>query len=191
MLRRTHLMVGLLSAALWAPAPALAETPPLDPDFTELRLVLDGAETVIARGAGAICPPSCLLPITAAEGVQTLGAREVIGVLRDKVATGQGILLDIRLPEAFAAAHLPGAVNVPGMTLAADNPAQAAILQALGAKAPLWVVYGDGPQDRDAMQVVQDLVAAGVPAETLRYFRGGLQEWLGLGLTVTGPASEG
>ncbi|MEY5038036.1 MAG: hypothetical protein RL472_1142 [Pseudomonadota bacterium] len=189
MLRRTHLIAGLVSSALIMPA--LAETLPLAADFSDLRLVLNGVETVIAREAEAICPPNCLLPITAAEGVETLGAREVIDFLRDEVATGQGVLLDVRLPEAFAAAHVPGALNVPGVTLAAENPAQATILQALGTKGSLWVVYGDGPQDRDAMQVVQDLVVAGVPAETLRYFRGGLQEWQHFGLTVSDPASEG
>lgn len=186
--RWAYLMVGLLVLAPWAST--LAETPAAF-DFTEQRLVLNGVETVIARKAEAICPPNCILPIIAADGVATLGAQEVIEFLGNDVAAGQGIVLDIRLPKAFAAGHLPGAVNVPAMTLAADNPAQAAILQALGAKAAVWVVYGDGPQDRDAVQAVQEVVAAGVPTDGLRYFRGGMQEWLTLGLTVSNTVSGG
>lgn len=201
----------VICAALWA-VPVAAQDLAIAPDLADLRLVLNGQEVVIARvqdasliaGADApqeLCPPRCVQPMSAGEGVDTLGALEVMDFLQSKVAKGAGLLLDVRLPDGFAAGHVPGAVNVPSPTLGADNPYLPEILMALGAQqdgadlvfdaAMALTVYGDGPAHDEARLAVQALLAAGYPAERIEYFRGGMQEWLQFGLTVAGQAHEG
>ncbi len=188
-------------------APALAEEWRITPDLPEARLVLKGQVVVIARSPDAeplppgpmpSCPPHCPQPMQAAPGVNTVGALEVIGFLRAEVAEGRGHLLDLRLPEAFASAHLPGAVNMPAVTLSVENPARRDILRALGAAeaaggldfagAAGLVLYGAGPLHAEAAEGLRALVAAGYPADRLWYFRGGLQEWQAFGLTVSDRA---
>lgn len=203
MLRFVLSVAGGLAASLGSVS---AQDGSIAADLPELRVVLNGVETVISRHASddgdlPMCPPDCVQPIRAAEGVATLGALEVIAVLRDEVATGSGLLVDVRLPQEFTASHLPGAVNVPAVTLAPQNPALRAILSAFGAAETTdgldfagmrtLTIYGAGPNLAEAARAVQSLVAAGVPAEKLRYFRGGLQEWVQFGLTVSNPAQEG
>lgn len=190
-------------AVLWA-CPVAAEGLSLTPELPEVRLVLNGQEVVIARvqeGPGLECPPDCIVPIQAAQGVDTLGPIEVIRFLQSEVASMTGLLLDVRMPEGFAAGHVPGALNVPGPTLAAENPYQRDILLALGARdaggvlefdtAPALAIYAAGPSQDEALRAVQALVAAGYPAQKLRFFRGGMQEWLQFGLTVSVPAQKG
>lgn len=197
-------------AVLWG-GPAASQEVRITPDLPELRLTLQGEEIVISRlqdgeavleGEAALvarpCPPHCIQPMRVAAGVEPLGALEVIWFLQAEVASGAGYLLDVRMPAAFAAQRLPGAVNVPGVTLAPENPALRDILIALGgrevgggldfAEAPVLAVYGSGPVDDSAAQAVRYLLAAGYPADKLRYFRGGLQEWLQFALTTTGAA---
>ena len=190
-------------AALWA-CPVAGDVLSLTPDLTEVRLTLDGQEVVIARAqgeTGLMCPPDCIQPMVAADGVETYGPVEVVRFLQEDVAARTGLLLDVRLPAGFAAGHLPGALNIPGVTLAAENAYQRDILLALGARdaggtlafdvAPVLAIYAAGPAQDDAVRAVQALVAAGYPAQKLRFFRGGMQEWLQFGLTVSVPAQEG
>lgn len=188
---------------LWA-LPAGADGLSITPDLADLSVTIKGETLAIAR-AGADptlqCPPDCVQPMQAAPGGQTLGALEVIGFLRAKVATDAGRVLDVRLPAEFAAAHLPGAINVPLATLAAENPYRDDILQALGASktaagldfsaAPLLVIYASGPGNDLAANGVRALVEAGYPVDKVMYFRGGLQEWQQFGLTVLGAADQG
>lgn len=188
---------------LWA-LPAGADGLSITPDLADLSVTIKGEVQAIAR-AGADpalqCPPDCVQPMQASPGGQTLGALEVIGFLRAKVATDAGRVLDVRLPAEFAAAHLPGAINVPLATLAAENPYRDDILQALGASktaagldfsaAPLLVIYASGPGNDLAANGVRALVEAGYPVDKVLYFRGGLQEWQQFGLTVLGAADQG
>lgn len=189
--------------ALWA-APAAADPMLIVPDVADVQVVAEGRDFLIARTTDdplLTCPPKCVQPMQAAAGVQTLGALEVIGFLRANVAQNLGQVLDVRLPAAFAASRVPGAINVPFATLASQNPSRRDILLALGVRdaagaldfgpAPVLVVYADGVGDDLAANAVRSLREAGYPADKLLYFRNGLQEWLQLGLTVSGAANQG
>ncbi len=144
------------------------------------------------------CPPYCIQPMRALRNVETVGELEVLAFLQDQVAAGSGVLLDVRVPEWFAKGAIPGAVNVPFATLEADNPYRNDILAALGATptggesfdfsgAVSLVVYCNGPWSDQSLRVVRALREAGYPAEKLNYYRGGMQDWLMLGLTTTAP----
>ncbi|MAM63755.1 rhodanese-like domain-containing protein [Maritimibacter sp. UBA3975] len=143
------------------------------------------------------CPPFCIHPISAAPGVTTVGELEVIDFIETSVAKGNGLLIDSRLPEWFAKGTIPGAVNVPFATLEPSNPYRDQILQALGgvqsgagwsfAAARDLTLFCNGPWCDQSPRAIRNLVDAGYPADKIRYYRGGMQLWLLLGLTVESP----
>jgi len=154
-----------------------------------------------ARTARA-CPPNCLQPMTVADGVMTLGEIEVIRYLESTVSDGTGLLLDTRPPADFGAGSIPGAVNVPAATLQEDNRFRNDILRALGAaslsdgtldftNAMNLALFSGGVWSNVAPKAVQDLLAAGYPPEKLFYYRGGMQAWMHVGLTVHNNANPG
>jgi len=147
------------------------------------------------------CPPFCIHPMEAAPGVETVGELEVLDFLKTDVASGKGLLIDARLPDFYANSTIPGAVNVPFSTLDSANPYLGDILQALGA-APIGggfdfsgavdlMVFCNGPWCDQGPRANRHLVSAGYPAAKLHYYRGGMQDWLILGLTTIQPASNG
>jgi len=147
------------------------------------------------------CPPFCIAPMVAAPGVATLGELEVIAFLEEKVARGQGVLMDSRLPDFYQKGAIPGAVNVPFTALDAANPYRDAILEALGAArtAAGWdfsaaqelALYCNGPWCEQSPRAIAHLLDAGYPPSKLHYYRGGMQDWLILGLsTVLPPATN-
>ncbi|NNU80853.1 rhodanese-like domain-containing protein [Halovulum dunhuangense] len=147
------------------------------------------------------CPPFCIHPMSAAPGVETYGELELLDFIRDHVEPGTGYLVDARLSDWYAAGTIPGSVNLP-FTLfqsGADNPFRDGILQLLGGvrtgsgtgwnfdDAKHLALFCNGPWCDQSPQAIENLIAAGYPAEKLKYYRGGMQSWLMLGLTVEIP----
>lgn len=148
------------------------------------------------------CPPNCLQPMIAADGVSTYGELEVLAFLETEVSDGNGLLLDTRVAADFAGGSILGAVNVPFATLDPENQYRADILQALGAvptqngafdfsDAMLLTLFSGGVWSADARKAITNLLAAGYPPENLFYYRGGLQAWIHVGLTVQQPQNPG
>ena len=145
------------------------------------------------------CPPFCVAPMVAAPGVETLGELEVVAFLEQKVARGRGVLIDSRLPDFYTKGALPGAVNVPFTALDPANPYRDAILEALGAvrvgdgwdfrAAQDLALYCNGPWCEQSPRAIAHLLGAGYPADKLFYYRGGMQDWLMLGLNTVLPAT--
>jgi hypothetical protein len=141
------------------------------------------------------CPEHCIEPGTAAAGVKTLKELEVFAFMQQNVSLGTGLLIDARLPTEYAAGTIPGAISVPGATLVGNNPYREDLLLALGAKGAIGqmdfsgafdlLIFDDGPWSPTARQAVQLLLDAGYPAQKILYYRGGLQMWHVLGLTVS------
>lgn len=141
------------------------------------------------------CPPDCLQPMIVSQGVQTVGELELLGFLEHDVTNGRGLLLDARDPVDFANGSIPAAVNVPFMTLHEDNRYRVDILRALGAtprsdgtldftNAMALAVFSGGVWSDDAPTAIENLLSAGYPPEKLFYYRGGMQAWVHVGLTV-------
>ncbi|MDF1873597.1 rhodanese-like domain-containing protein [Vannielia sp.] len=203
----TLAIVALLASG----ATSVAQQVPITEDMLSSSFDLKGQSITIERGpvaeGGGIsddladlaqnCPPACIIPMEAAPGVATIGELEVIAFLQSEVTAGNGLLLDSRMPETFIKGAIPGAVNVPLATLDPENPYRDEILKALGAKdsASGWdfgaakdlTLYCSGPWCSQAPQAIRHLVDAGYPSEKLSYYRGGLQVWSLLGLTVKAP----
>lgn len=209
MLRRLRLAtLALLTLAM----PATAQDVKITPDTASRSIVLNGQELVIERiqdtshriapdfaKTSRPCPPFCIHPISAAPGVETVGEIEVMDFLENSVARGQGLLIDSRVPAWYQKGTIPGAVNVPFSTLEATNPYRDEILKALGAR-PLgngWdfskalelTMFCNGPWCDQSPRAIRNLTGAGYPAEKIKYYRGGMQLWMLLGLTVRHPTS--
>ncbi len=117
-------------------------------------------------------------PMVLASGVRTVGELEVV----EHVEAG-GALVDSRLPEHFAAATLRGARSVP-------HTETAARIGELDRDADT-VLFCNGPQCSATPDAIRTLLDAGHPAERLLYYRGGMHDWITLGLpTVPGAAGR-
>jgi hypothetical protein len=132
------------------------------------------------------CPPYCILPHEAAPGVATVSELEVLRFLEE----GRGIAVDTRIVGLFRLGTIPGAVNIArkgatkrlgefGCTRNGDawdcSTAKPALL------------FCDGALGDEAPKAIRDMVDAGFPADRLFYYRGGLQSWTLLGLTMVKP----
>lgn len=185
-----------------------AETLPVTADAV---FSFNGQEIVISRTAmpndatlfaitqaNASCPAPCLSPMMAADNVPTLGELDVIQFLSTQVETGDGLLIDARLPKDRQTGFIPASVNIPATTVSPENPYRDEILMALGGEqfqgifsfqdAMALVVFDGGPATQDAPTLIGDLLAAGYPAEKIAYYRGGMQVWAALGLSTFGGA---
>ena len=106
-----------------------------------------------------------LQPIVVAPGVRTVGELEVIELV-DQGAT----LVDCRTPGSFFGATIRGSVLVPH-----DEVVQRRTeLDPDG----VTVLFCNGPQCPQSPDAIRRLLAAGVPASSLAYYRGGMQDWV-------------
>ena len=134
------------------------------------------------------CPNFCIQPMSPAEGVTTMGELELLAALQDP----ETVVVDSRTPDWFASGTIPGAVNIP-YTEAVDR------LGELGceidfdgwdcAEARHVVLFCNGLWCGQSPTAIRRMIEAGFPAERIGYYRGGMQSWRVLGLTVTGGGS--
>lgn len=201
---------GALLALAITNTPALAQDVRITPNTSSYTIEINGKQIMIARNqdteatitpdfakTSRPCPPFCIAPISAGPGVETVGELEVIAFLEKEVASGTGLLIDARVPEWFQKGTIPGAVNVPFSTLDPSNPYRNQILTALGASqrgsrwdfsgAPTLTLFCNGPWCEQSPRAIKNLLEAGYPANKIKYYRGGMQVWLLLGLTVQNP----
>lgn len=133
------------------------------------------------------CPNFCIQPHSPAEGVTTIGELELIEMLQDSDA----VVVDSRTPDWFAGGSIPGAINIP-YNIALDDLSQ------LGCEIDFdgWdctaakrvALFCNGIWCGQSPTAIRGMIDAGYPAELIFYYRGGMQIWRLLGLTVTGGA---
>ena len=152
------------------------------------------------------CPPFCIQPMAAAEGVTTIGQT--------------GIILDARTPAWWKRGTIPGSINIPFTVFTKDSEDLELIeaMERLGAKkrdevggftrtieqiglmggdlkndtwdftnAKKLVLWCNGMWCGQSPRAIKGLLDQGYPAKKLFYYRGGMQAWQSLGLTVTLP----
>jgi rhodanese-related sulfurtransferase len=85
------------------------------------------------------------------------------------------VLLDVRSPEAFAAGHVPGAVNLPHGRLVERN-------LAVYDEQTLFVVYCAGPHCNGADKAAVRLARLGRPVKKMI---GGVEGWKDEGFSLT------
>lgn len=151
---------------------------------------------VIARK----CPPYCIQPMQLAQGVETLGELEVLDCLQ-RIRRGENRLMvvDSRTPDWYAKGTIPGAVNIPYAQNMAGQPTdlpgvKKTLIESFGVKetagaydfgaASTLAIFCNGPWCGQTPNYFRTLLALGYPAGKLKWYRGGMQDWCSLGLTV-------
>ena len=155
----------------------------------------------IGRG----CPPFCIQPMQIAAGVETVGELELLGYLERSVDDRSVMVVDSRTPEWIPRGTIPGSVNIPWNRINLDVQgtfeleSEAESLDEL-LVSELGVRIIDGQRDfRNAKTLVlfcngswcpqsginiKTLIRLGYPAYKLKWYRGGMQSWVSLGLTT-------
>lgn len=119
-----------------------------------------------------------IAPMAIAPGVLTVGELEVIEHLR-----AGGTAIDTRLEHFCRSGTIPGATNVP----------HTRIVEAVEEieRASPAVLFCNGPQCPATPDAILALLRAGVPASSLLYYRGGIHDWVTLGLPLRTPDATG
>lgn len=146
-----------------------------------------------------VCPPFCVQPIETQPGVKTVGEVELLAFLDDQVKNNKGLLIDARLPDWFEKGTIPGSINIPFSILdgGLESEHTQRILKLLGASEAGgdWnfdntlelLMFCNGMWCGQSARAIKNLVDMGYPTEKLFWYRGGMQSWQLLGLTVVTP----
>ena len=194
---RALLIVGVLLAAPFAASAAeeaAGNEVRITPDTLKVTVETDDGpieilrnpdqEAVIEPGFAKTsrkCPPFCIQPMHAADGVVTVGELEVIDFLKNKA----GILVDARTTDWHLKGTIPGSINVPYTEVTTPEN-----LEKFGCKgtdcsgAQTLMLYCNGPWCGQSPNAIHALIKAGYPASKLLYYRGGVQSWKVLGLNM-------
>jgi rhodanese-related sulfurtransferase len=112
-----------------------------------------------------------IMPMRLAPEVRTVGELEVIA----HIEAGRP-LIDTRLARYLVQGTLPSAVPIPHVE----------IVERLGELDPRadTVLFCNGPQCAASPDAIERLLDAGHPGERLLYYRGGIHDWVTLGLPL-------
>ncbi|OOY26942.1 sulfurtransferase [Thioclava sp. L04-15] len=186
-------------AAVLAAAPAFADPVNIRPDMMSVTVETANGPVEISRiqdnenklegdwaKTSRPCPNFCIQPMVPAEGVTPIGELEILQFLQDPNV----VVIDGRVKPDFEGGAIPGAVNVP-YTEAADRLGELGCepdfegFDCTGENVKSAALYCNGPWCGQSPTAARRMIEAGFPAEKIYYYRGGMQQWRLLGLTVT------
>lgn len=157
------------------------------------------------------CPPFCVQPMVAVPGVDTVGELEVLDYLHRIAQGDSGILIiDSRTPDWVMRGTIPGSINIPWNLISRDasgtfeTPGEAdtfeqVVADEFGGKfdedkktwdfsdAKTLVLFCNGIWCGQSTDNLQTLVKIGYPVYKLKWYRGGMQDWISVGLTNVKP----
>jgi len=157
------------------------------------------------------CPPFCVQPIVSVPGVDTVGELEVLDYL-SRMSQGDDsiMVVDSRTPDWVMRGTIPGSVNVPWNKINTDiagtfeTPTEVEglvhiLADEFGAsydaakdawdfsKAKTLVLFCNGIWCPQSTTNLKTLVKLGYPVYKLKWYRGGMQDWVSVGLTTVKP----
>ena len=140
-----------------------------------------------------------LLPLQLDPDLETYGEIEVLYFLKEMQSNKQMLLIDSRLKKWFVYRTIPGAINMPFVYFKEKIEYGFYFeyaLKYLGVvtdkegdyvfeDAKTLLIFCNGPWCSQSPDMIFALMKIGYPAEKLKWYRGGMQDWLGAGLTST------
>jgi len=146
------------------------------------------------------CPPFCIRPIKLAPGVETIAELEMLEYLQKMTKGDKSILvIDSRTPGWVKKGTIPGSVNIPwtslSLTAGGNSLGIADILtEQFGvvfeddlynfSNAKTLVMFCNGMWCGQSPKNIITLIGLGYPADKIKWYRGGMQDWHILGLTT-------
>lgn len=147
------------------------------------------------------CPPYCIQPMSLGPGVETLGEIEFLDYLERSGTDDSLVVIDSRGANEYARGTIPGAISVPWEALHFSSGASPESVRNRlddfgvffdgdfydfsGAKT--LVLFCNGPWCGQSPTNIRTLTTLGYPPDRLKWYRGGMQLWHLLGLTVIQP----
>ena len=213
MRRLSFALVGVAAVGLVISTSANALDVKIAPDLESVEVMHNGAKVTIARNqnqdnevakafarTSRKCPPFCIQPSNLAPGVETIGELEIIDYLV-RVSNGDDaiVVIDSRTPDWVERGTIPGSINLPWTKL---NPAKGAdpisivdilettfgVIENEGlmdfSNAKTAVLFCNGMWCGQSPNNIHNLLRFGYPADKIKWYRGGMQTWSNLGLTV-------
>ncbi len=140
-----------------------------------------------------------LLPMKLDDELETYGELEVLATLKEMQTNPNLLLVDSRNEEWYEYRTIPGAINMPFRYFKYRDDYEFHFeyaLRFLGvtrdkegeydfSKAKTLVLFCNGPWCSQSPSMIFALLEIGYPAEKLKWYRGGMQDWLGAGMTST------
>ena len=146
------------------------------------------------------CPPFCIQPSSLGNGVETIGELELLENLKKSSDGDSSVLvIDSRTQDWVKKGTIPGSINIPWDSLkpeAGADPFQIADILEKKFNVTniegLWnftnaktlVLFCNGMWCGQSPSNIKTLLRLGYPAGKLKWYRGGMQNWEILGLTV-------
>lgn len=140
-------------------------------------------------------------PLVLAKDVETLGELEFIEYMKKAQDDENIMIVDSRTPGWYAKLRIPGASNVPYTNFKTKDLAYETVEFEFNviinkdktldfSKAKTLVIYCNGYWCGQTPAMVKNsefsLLKLGYPPNKIKYYRGGMQAWTSLGLTVIG-----
>jgi len=140
-----------------------------------------------------------LLPLQLYDNLETYGELEVLKHLKKMQTNKELLLIDSRLKKWYNYRTIPGAINMPFIYFKDPNNYEFYFkyaLKHLGVEieeedefnfthAKTLLLFCNGPWCIQSPDMIYALLDIGYPAEKLKWYRGGMQDWLGAGMTST------
>ena len=154
---------------------------------------LDNSYTKTSR----VCPPFCIQPQQILANVKTVAELELLDFIENKLKKKKGLMIDGRINGWYQKATIPGSINLPFTLIDPDIESiiTQRILTLFGAylgEGAIWhfsdaqelLIFGNGSWGDQSARAIKNLLYLGYPPEKIAWYRGGIQSWLQLGLTV-------
>lgn len=133
------------------------------------------------------------------EDLETYGELEVLVYLKHMQTDDNLLLIDARTEEWFDYRTIPGAINIPFTYFKHKDAHEFEFEDALlrmgvqtlkngdydFSKAKTLAIFCNGPWCTQSATMIHALLDIGYPEEKLKWYRGGMQDWLGAGMTST------
>jgi hypothetical protein len=200
MLKRIFLALFVLSSFTQAQVNLTATLPSID-------MTIDGKKIHISRIQNVnhklrneytltsrIAPPFEVQPYTVIKGVSTISELDVFDFIQHQLPKG-ALLVDARISNWYNKSTIPASTNIPFTIFATDKTIET--LSTLGvthknntfnfSQAKELLIFDNGPWCPQASREIHFLVNLGYPKEKILYYRGGMQYWSILGLSLDHP----
>jgi len=140
-----------------------------------------------------------LLPMFLHEEIDTYGELEVLAFLKQMQKDENMMLIDGRKQEWFDYRTIPGSVNIPFHHFKERKAFEFEFehaLRILGVKvedekpldfthAKTIAIFCNGSWCSQSIAMINTLLDIGYPADKISWYRGGMQDWLSVGMTTT------